>query len=396
MKQRILFVDDEQRVLDGLNRSFYREQDNWDMTFVISGAEALEQAKKQHFDAVVSDMVMPKMNGAQLLQEIGRLYPDTVRIILSGYSNTELAIKSVGIAHQYLNKPCALKDLKSALSRAFALREVLGSDKLRGIITGLKNIPSIPDTYRSLTELIESGETNFTQVSEVISQDPSMVARVLQLANSAFFGLGHNIASPSEAVFYLGFDVIRALALSDGIFLELTPLCRKISSFSPEILWRHSRAVGNLAREITKTENANEFVINCSYSAGILHDIGLMILVCNMREEWEQMIAVMASGLNIGEAEDKVLGARHETFGACLLGLWGLPEEIVHAVAFQHQPSSDPHRGFSPMTAVHIASALCSNTAIDLDYLQRIGLDDRLDNWRTHDIPAKEQDFYEQ
>lgn len=383
MKYKILFVDDEKRILDGLKRLLYSERHNWDTTFVLSADEALELVKKEKFDAIVSDMKMPKMDGAKLLREVRRFNPNIVRIILSGYSDMEMAIRSVGITHQYLSKPCKLDELKTVLSGAFALRDILTDEKLRDTINGLENIPSIPSAFKELVELVKSGNLNARQISDVISEDPPMVARLLQLANSAFFGSGHHISSPSEAVLYLGIGVISAVVLTDGIFTEFSPLCEQIEDFSLETLWHHSVAVGNLAGEIAKAENADAFVIDCSHAAGILRDIGLVILVCNLREDWRRIVALMKNGLSIGEAEDQILGTRHERLGAYLLGLWGLPDEIVQAISFYYEPDNFPHTQFNSITALHAAGAICDKTKVDTEYLKRLSVDHRVETWQA-------------
>lgn len=113
--KRILFVDDEQKILEGLRRRLHPMRHEWKMTFVTSGAEALETLMACPFDVVVSDMRMPGMDGAQLLAEVMRSYPKVVRIILSGYSDQEQLLKAEGSAHQFLPKPCETDAIKAAI-----------------------------------------------------------------------------------------------------------------------------------------------------------------------------------------------------------------------------------------------------------------------------------------
>jgi CheY-like chemotaxis protein len=145
--KRLLFADDESKLLDGLKRSLRPMRDEWDMTFVTSGAEALKALEQAPFDVVISDMRMPGMDGAQLLKEVQQRYPQTVRIVLSGQSDQDSIhlqqknglpiIRSIGSTHLYLAKPYESEQLKAAVMRACASRELLGSDSLRQLVTGM-------------------------------------------------------------------------------------------------------------------------------------------------------------------------------------------------------------------------------------------------------------------
>ncbi len=104
-KKRILFVDDESLALQGLERMLRNMRNEWEMEFVDSGPKALERMAQADFDVVVSDMRMPCMNGAHLLNEVMLRYPATVRLILSGHADQDLILKCVGSTHQYLAKP---------------------------------------------------------------------------------------------------------------------------------------------------------------------------------------------------------------------------------------------------------------------------------------------------
>ena len=385
MKQHILFVDDEMQILEGLRRSLRNQRHEWEMAFATSAAEALKMAAQRRFDAVVSDMRMPGMDGAQFLEEIAKLYPETVRIILSGYSDQEMAMRTTGFAHQYLNKPCHPETIKSVLSNAFSLRDMLRSEKLKTMISSLKSIPSVPATYCKLLEAIESGEANFSKVGEIISHDPPMAAKLLQLVNSAFFGQRQQISNPGDAAIWLGFDTIRGLILFEGVFSQLDTPQLQADIFSPHQLWQHSMSVSALARAIAKSENAGKSVVDGSQSAGLLHDVGKLVLAYNLPHEWRRITELVQGGMSAVDAEESILGVQQGLIGAYLLGLWGLPDHIVEAVAFQRNPAAVPHTEFTPLTAVHVANAIVlgNDTLLDMEYLSGLGLEDRLDGWRT-------------
>lgn len=391
-KTRILFVDDEPNILQGLRRMLRGRREQWEMAFAASGPEALSQMEETPFDVVVSDMRMPGMDGAQLLTEVRQRYPATVRIVLSGHSDLELVMKAVGPTHQYLTKPCDVNELKATVERAVALRSMLSSDGLRTLVAGLHSVPSLPTLYQQIVQALRSPDVSLSAIGTIVGRDPGMTAKILQLVNSAFFGLGRPVASPGQAVSFLGLDTIRALVLSVDVFEQFDP--KKIRAFRLESLWQHSLSVGTLAKTIATAESAIKRIREESLLAGLLHDIGKLILVANLPHEYDvaQALAVRERMCMV-DAQTQVFGCSHPEVGAYLLRIWGIPDEVVEAVAFHHRPSESPADHFTALTAVHAANALeaivpptdparCPQ-AMDTGYLEYLGLVDRVDEWRV-------------
>ena len=187
--KRILFVDDESNILDGIRRSLHADRERWDMQFVVGGEAALKVCAGSSFDVVISDMRMPGMDGATLLGHIRDRFPNTARIILSGFSDATLATRAILVAHRFLAKPCNASELHSAIERVCAMQDLLSSPKLRGIVGAVGELPSLSATYTDLTHALKDPKTSIQQVAEIIERDIAMSAKVLQLANSAFFGL---------------------------------------------------------------------------------------------------------------------------------------------------------------------------------------------------------------
>jgi HD-like signal output (HDOD) protein len=390
MKKRILFVDDEPNVLSGLQRMLRPMRDEWDMSFAQSGSEALELLAKDPFDVVVSDMRMPGMDGAQLLTEVMRTYPQIVRIVLSGHSERETVLRSVTPTHQYLAKPCDADQLKTVIARASALRSLLDNISLRQLVSRMSTIPSLPQTYVQIVEELESPDVSLQKVGQIISTDVGMTAKVLQLVNSAFFGLRRHVSNPSQAATLLGIDTLKALVLSVHIFSVLKDA--QVDGFSLDTLWNHSVATGALAKHIAGSQDSRVEVRDHALMAGLVHDAGKLILAANLPERFREAVALARDeGIELWQAEQRVLGNTHAEVGAYLLGLWGLPDQIVEAVAFHHNPRQSFGNAFAPLTAVHVADALEHDThgalrgpnasRLDNDYLTQIGLADQLPAW---------------
>ena len=272
MKTRILFVDDEDLALRGLNRLLYPMRQEWEMEFLDSGEKALKRMAIAPFDVVVSDMRMPGMNGAELLNETMKRYPKTVRLILSGYADRDLILKCVGSTHQYLAKPCDADALKMTVRRAAELERSMKSDTLRKLVTRCVILPSVPALYSEMIEALQDPETNIETIGSIIAKDGAMTAKILKLVNSAFFGLGHKIADPNEAVAYLGTDTIKSLALCANAFSEFEHA--QLQGFTVESLWEHCLVTARVAKMVAIHEDADRKLADEAYAAGLLHDLG--------------------------------------------------------------------------------------------------------------------------
>ncbi|MFN0085853.1 MAG: response regulator [Blastocatellia bacterium] len=389
--RRILFVDDEPNVLDGLRRMLRPMRHEWEMVFVSGGTEALAALSSRQFDVVVSDMRMPGINGAQLLAEVMSMQPRAVRIILSGHSDQELILKSAGLAHQYLAKPCDSEEIKRIVARACALRELLEDEPLKRLITQMKSLPSLPSLYTELLEELNTLDSSIRKIGSIISRDVAMTAKALQMVNSAFFGIRRQIASPTEAVSLLGLETVMKLTLLIQVFTQFDRTL--LPNFSPDALISHSLRVGLFAKRIAHAEGAESSVVSDAFTGGLLHDVGRLVMVANLPWEYALMQElVTAEHLSREAAERQVFGATHTEVGAYLLGLWGLPKSIIEAVAFHHQPRQSMAGGFGPITAVHIGNVVeheiqaspgaHGRAALDLDYLAELGLESRVPVWR--------------
>lgn len=216
--KRILFVDDEPRVLQGLERMLRPMREKWEMRFVESGAQALATLAVTPADVVVADMRMPGMDGAQLLKEVMRSYPATIRLILSGFTEKNMIGRCVGVAHQYLAKPCDPATLRATIERLTALENTLQEGALQRLVGRLERLPSLPTLYTEILQCLENQNADLTDVGTVIARDLGMAAKVLNLVNSAFFGLPQQIANPAEAVLYLGLENVKSIVLAAKTF----------------------------------------------------------------------------------------------------------------------------------------------------------------------------------
>ena len=389
MPRRVLFVDDEPMVLDALCRALRDMRFEWEMKFVDSGSSALQELDREHYDAVVTDMRMPVMDGAQLLEQVKNRHEDVVRIVLSGRSGNDTLLRSIIPTHQFLSKPCDASELKIRLSLAFSMRDALANGMLKAIIARLRSIPSLPTLYDELTSALTSPSTSLAQLERIVKKDAGMAAKILQLANSAFVGARSEVSSLRQAVSMLGTETIRVLAMSVHIFSHFERNS-SVKAYLPS-LWKHSVEVASLARQIASVESQPNAVREQSFTAGLLHDLGRAILLSELPADYLPILRkAAAESADLLTLETTSFGCTHAQVGAYLMSIWGLPATLVHAVAFHHRPSEAAQSQFSPLTAVHCADFIAANEepavrdgGLDSEYMERQNLNERFVVWQS-------------
>jgi HD-like signal output (HDOD) protein/CheY-like chemotaxis protein len=388
---RILFVDDEEMVLRMLQLAVVSMKGQWDASYAHSGPEALELLSRQSFDLVVSDMRMPEMNGSQLLNAIFKLYPGIFRVILTGFVEQERVMEVVGTAHQFLAKPFQLEALKELLQRAGALKQRLQNPATRGIIAQTGCIPSVPDVYFKILDALQEADCPIERIADITASDPGLSSKLLQLVNSAFFGFASQSSSVREAVTLLGTGTIRSLALTCRLFSAFK--VEPSGKFSLEQVWAHSSRVARAAEHIARLEHSDTSIVEQAFTAGLLHDLGKLVLANALRSEYLSLIH-RADGekSRLSDLEQAALGTTHADVGASLLQLWGLPAPLIEAVLCHECPGLLRSNGFTAAIAVHVANVLDHEAhttpgpglvpPLDTECLERAHLVPRLTVWQ--------------
>jgi HD-like signal output (HDOD) protein/CheY-like chemotaxis protein len=387
---RILFVDDESAILEGLCRLLRPLRDEWEVFTAPGGKEALILLESSTMDVVVTDMRMPGMDGAQLLEAVRAQHPHMVRIVLSGQSDQEALLRSVGPVHQYLSKPCDLRLLKQAVSRSYAVRVAIRDPAVADFAVGLPSLPSLPALYLEILACLRSTNPSVARIGDLVARDQGMSARVLQVVNSALFGLSRTIVSPAEAVAALGVEAVRILVLAVEVINRSDRAHH--GGIDPERFWEHSLHVAHLAQAISVAEHQSPEQCTIAFTAGLMHDCGKLVLAHHHSLRYQELMRRKFSSHRLLEAtEREIMGASHATIGAYLMSLWGLPEPLIESVLFHHHPSQCVENGFTPLAAVHIAEGFercgmavgAGPAEPDLDhaYLTRLGVVGRIGEW---------------
>jgi HD-like signal output (HDOD) protein/ActR/RegA family two-component response regulator len=388
--RHILFVDDDADVLDGLRDALRPRRREWRMTFVTTGEAALGVLEREPVDIVVSDLRMPGMDGAAVLTAVARIQPDAVRIVLSGHADPETIGRVAAVAHRILVKPSPIDVVARVIERSCVLLDVTGEVQLIRLAAGACALPSPSATYVELAELLGRVDATTAEVAAVLERDIAMAAKVLQLANSAYFGRREPVSSLHDAVTLLGHETLQALALSAEAFQRFH-IPAPIPCFSREAVQQRSLQVARLAHTLSQ----GEAEADDSFAAGLLLDVGLLVLAAHEPGYLgEVLLTAEREGRAVHEVELERHGITHAEIGAHLLALWGLPHTIVEAVAHHHSPLRSPVPAFDAIATVHIADALIADTEIgapagptglsriDLDYLECLGVTDRIAEWQ--------------
>jgi len=385
-KKKVIFVDDEHRILDGMRRMLRSMRDQWEITFVLGGKEALERIQKEHFDVLISDMRMSGMDGAELLARVKEYSPGTVRIILSGQAEKGVIMRTVGSAHQYLAKPCDKETLVSTVNRALALRALLSQEQIVSLVSRIDTLPSLPTTYTRILEALEDPDSRISRIGEIVSEDLAMTAKILQLVNSAFFGNLRSFSNVSDAVVFLGLDTIKSLVLTVGLFSQFN----QVSVLNPQRLFNHGLRTGAIARRIARSESVDKSTAESAFFAALLHDIGKLVLADNLPDLYLKAQELSnQEQVAMTDAEKRVFGATHAEVGAYLMGLWAMAETSIEAIAFHHQSPDLPRNEILPVTIVKAANVLAhqveseaeSPPQSELDFFAEQGLEQRFTQW---------------
>lgn len=389
--KRILFVDDQRFDSANLTDLVTRMGKGWEAVAVSTGAEALSALKSRQFDIVISELILPDLNASELHQEISKRWPETMRCVLSDHSDRELMLKASEHVQQFIAKPYDADKLRKILANSMGLRELLANKELHARIAKIRSLPSPPAIYQELVKELQSERASVQKIAKLIQRDVAITAKLLQMINSAFFGLPMHVESPLHAVNLLGLETVQSLVLTAGVFNQVKDA--KVPGLSIDKIHKHSVIVGTSSKHLANAFGLARKQVDDAFMAGLLHDVGKLVMITDFRDE---LLAVLKlskeKSLPLHAAEREVLGVSDAEIGAHLLSLWHLPESILEAVALHCVPEKVPSPMLNVLAAVHLGYAIDYDaahdvkdsqfSALNMDYLEKIGLANELPNLR--------------
>ena len=380
----VLFVDDEPLMRE-LYRNISRELGaDFRVQTVSGGAEALQILAAEPVDILVSDLAMPEMTGGEFLTSVERLYPETMRVVISGVADELAVARCLMFGHRYFQKPLDLKEIASVVRRISRHQKVIRSAKVKKIVGRSNVLPTPPETYLRLTELLQDPDSPLDEASRIIESDPGLTTKLLQVVNSAAFGYASKLTTVEDAVQIAGVEVVRSLLLviqARNFGEKRLRNKQLLANF-----WKHSLDTGARCRSLARAERLSTTEQANCFTAGLLHDIGKLVLAANDEQEYAELIAAsVREKVPVYKKELALYEATHADIGAYLLGLWGLPDAIVHCVDRHHSMAQETVSDFTPLLCVHIAQNLvpASDRVAELDhqFLAQSGFTGRIAEW---------------
>ena len=389
-RTHLLLVSPDQARLEQGARRLHAHHAEWEITTLTDPEQALRRAREIGCQVVISEMELEGGTGPELIIRLLEQQPELCGLVRCDKKHLGREPVCLHEGVPLIDVEWDHEDFVRRLDQILTLQQWVPIGRLRPLLSRLRELPSLPTLYQQVVAELNSPNGSLQFAAKLVAKDPVMAAKTLQLVNSPLFGLAQPMVNAEEAVLYLGIERTKALILLAGVFSKFDKT--KCPGFQPELLWLHSMGVGNIARTIVRAEKRDAKTADLAFTAGLLHDIGALLLAANLPREYSTVLAQKARrGLLLHQVEREAFGATHADLGAYLLGLWNLPVGIVRAVVWHHAPAQANEDTFSVLTAVHVANALayekckpCSAHAvpIDRDYLYRLGLDDRLNEWR--------------
>ncbi|MGA9884720.1 MAG: response regulator [Candidatus Acidiferrales bacterium] len=389
--KRILFVDNEPLAFETLQTLLDSQRDRWEIAHAPDSETALMLLDATPFDVIVSDTHMPKMDGAALLKTVRERFPGVVRIVLASQKELDAALRAVSVAHQFLVKPCDPGMLRVAVERATSLSDVLNNKLLAGMVGSVQDLPVLPRIYLDLRHALTDPDIPLKSVVRIVEQDVGISAKILQLVNSAFFGLPREITSLQTAVSYIGTQLLQNLVLSAEVF-HVFEVRKVVKGFSFEEVHMHSQLAAKIAGRIV----APPHIHGPAIVGSLLHDVGKLVLATRSPDHFARALrGAREDRVPLYVAEESLIGISHAEVGAYLLALWGLPSPVVEAVAHHHHPERVPTDVLDAVGIVHISNALANEHPvappagdpmpyqfISAEYVEQVGVSQRIAEWQ--------------
>ena len=391
---RILLVDNSDQISIQLESEINRMNRQWQIKMVETAAQALQELESNRYDIVIMELVLPGTTGVELLEKVASEYPGSIRMVLSASTDRQMILQTAGLAHRFIAKPADAQHLMGLLDTSINLREMFAKPELHARIAKIGSLPSAPGIYNELITQLRNDSCSIKDVAGIIANDLAMTAKILQMVNSAYFGLPSRISSVLQAVNMMGLETVKSVAMTAGVFSEFNNPSINCKSLTIDSLFHHSVTVGTNAQKVATQMGLPRYMCDDALMAGMLHDIGKLVLMSNFPEELSTSIELaVEKSWSIEKAQERIMGVTHAEIGAHLLSLWGLSDQILEAVALHPSPSRMPCPTPSVLTAVHVANGVYHDTpsdgvevlgcCYDEDYLKATHVFDQLEDLRS-------------
>lgn len=400
MSARILVIDPDPLACTAFKNALKPKEASWTLTLATSTKDALEQVTKSPPDIIVTSSKANSGNGLALLSQLVDEAPLAHPFIKADESEKPSMAKALEGGCGFLRSDLSEGDILAAFKLCLSQNSWQSSPMVAQVLEHCSELQSLPESYLQIARAIRSSNSTISDIAEHVSLDLALSAKVLETVNSPFYGFGNSVNDVSQAINLIGLSSLESIVLAVKVFdyiHQSTSHCALVSE-----LWNHSIDVAAAARRIALHHTEDPQAAERAYSAGLLHDIGKLILLETIPE---QFLAAQRNAhensISTWRSELSSFGCDHAEVGAKLLHTWKIPGEICQAVAMHHRPANACETHFSVLTAVHAANTIVRkrkkadhpDAIADQAYLDEIGLSDKRDEWecvaKGQALPAK-------
>lgn len=389
---KVAMLDDECRFTNW-SQEVSSSKFSWEFVRFDSKDSLLLLLEEQLCDAVIIPCTMRAQVDIEFMTRVSNIQPSAVRIFLGAeYWNATHKAKAADIAHRIYPSAVKVEEIGDSLEYQIKLLKLLNRTSLQAYVGKVGCLPSPPKLYTQLTDAVNSEMADLTEISEIVEQDPAVVAQVMKQVNSAFFGFNRTITDLKEAISMLGVRNLRSLALSSQLNNQFKS-SNDWDRFSFEQLNQRSLLVARLAQALCRRAGANKITQDQAFLAGLLHDIGVLIMASHDADQYKKLLNYSVKKQKpIYLVEKASFGFFHGEVAGALLALWNLPPQVIEAVMLHHVPHLSKETSFSPLTAVHVADAMLPSvdvegdcdlaSSLSLRYLDQVGVMEEVPQWR--------------
>ena len=350
----LLLVDDDSEFAQSISSHESTAREGWTVRTARDCNEALDQLNESRADIIVTKLNLPGDSGDLLLSTAKREYPNTLRLLLIDPSDKSSFQKGTGLAHMYLEASIEASELVHSASIVLRTQLRIRKKEVVEIIRDTKELHINTQPMQELLTTSDNPNCSLEDLISVISKHPTAVATSLQVANTAFLGVGGHVDTIEQAIQMLGMDYVRNLAITELAKkqLELSPGMQEIANG----VLKHCVETSQCGTQMRQFGVSAKQAQTLS-SITLLHDLGKLVLLANKDEDYADLMGrSIENNRPLWHLEQAIYNCDHASIGAFLFAMWGLPENIVRATAWHHQPAEFATNEFCCTTLLHFAN----------------------------------------
>lgn len=317
----------------------------------------------------------------EVVKDLAAVYPSVTYVLRADPAET----KGLTLTHPVLPRTHSVDVMGDTLLTTFALLEWRKDEAFAKLFSQIRVLPTLPALYTQITAALQQEDSSLETIADLISREPAVTAKLLQFVNSPLFSLKQRVTSVSEAAGFFGMSRLRSLVLATSLFAQFDE--SKCPSFSLEKFTAQSIQIAAWAATISAVEADSKQLGEMAFTAGLLHNFGVFLLAANLPDGYDQVLrTAKEQRVSIARAERLTYGVTHAELAGFILASWGLPFPIVNAVGFYSNPSLSKDTVFTPLTAVHAATAIATYAStgtmeFDRPYLDRMNFVSNFESW---------------